>query len=196
MRGFQHEGEGIEVYWLLPEYSCSGWLRLCDTWTKVKESKWTLLIPSKHNAETSHAQCPKQQWRWCTHYGALMQGTEWHWVHTRRTMEVKRTSWANYGRYRRVYILLVSTRWLILESSNMTQEVMRPVLLLVLLLWWVIRTHHKWLKDDVSWVIPNTTHSHDDSHVSMPFYSLLTNKKTNMPLSTYGKILPGSCALR
>ena len=29
--------------------------------------------------------------------------------HTRKTMEVKRTSWANYGRYMGVYILLVST---------------------------------------------------------------------------------------
>ena len=112
--------------------------------------------------------------------------------HTRKTMEVKRTSWANYGRYRRVYILLVSTRWLILKSFNMTQRVTRPVLLIVLLLWWVIRTHHKWLKDDASWVIPNTTRSRDDSYVSMPFYSLLTNQKTNVPLSTYGKILSGS----
>ena len=29
--------------------------------------------------------------------------------HTRKMMEVKRTSWANYGRYRRSYILLVFT---------------------------------------------------------------------------------------
>ena len=86
--------------------------------------------------------------------------------------------------------------WLIPESSNMTQRMTRPVLLIALLLWWVMRTHHKWLKGDASWVIPNTTHSHDDSYVSMPFYSLLTNQKTNVSLSMYGKILSGSCALR
>ena len=62
--------------------------------------------------------------------------------HTRKAMEVKRTRWVNYGRYRRSFILLVSTAWLILKSSTMTQRVTRPVLLLVLLLWWVIRTHH------------------------------------------------------
>ena len=62
--------------------------------------------------------------------------------------------------YRRSYILLVSTPWLIPESSNMTQRVTRPVLLLVLLLWWVIKTHHKWLNDDASWLIPSTTRIH------------------------------------
>ena len=30
----------------------------------------------------------------------------------------------------------------------------------------------------------------------MPFYSLLTNQKTNVPLSTYGKILSGSRVLK
>ena len=116
-------------------------------------------------------------------------------VHTREMMEVKRTSWANYGHYRRVYILLVSTWWLILESSNMTQRMTQPVLLIVFLLWWVIRTHHQWLKDDVSWVIPNTTHSQDDSHVSMPFHGLLTNQKMHVLYSTYSKILSWSHTL-
>ena len=90
--------------------------------------------------------------------------------------------------------------WYLLHDSSlshlMTQRVTRPVLLIVLLLWWVIRTHHKWLKGDASWVIPNTAHNHYDSYVSMPFYHLLTNQKTNVPLSSYGKILPGSRVLR
>ena len=115
--------------------------------------------------------------------------------HTRKTMEVKRTSWANYGRYRRSYILLVSTAWLILQSSTMTQKVTRPMLLLALLLWWVMRTHHYWLTSGASWLIPNTTRSHADSYCSIPFHSLLSNQKMNVPLSTYGKILSGSRVL-
>ena len=126
----------------LPAQCCSGWLRLRmpgQRQKKVSERCWYL--PSTTRRQVTRNALDNSG------DGALtmvplcreLSGTG---DHTRKTMEVKRTSWANYGRYRRVYILLVSTRWLILESSNMTQRVTRPVLLLVLLLWWVIRTQH------------------------------------------------------
>ena len=46
---------------------------------KGKRELVNVVDTSKHNAETSHAQRLRQQWRWRTHYGALVQGTEWHW---------------------------------------------------------------------------------------------------------------------
>ena len=123
-------------------YDCSGWLRLRmpgRRQKKVSERRWYL--PSTTRRQVTRNVLDNSG------DGALtmvplcreLSGTG---DHTRKTMEVKRTSWANYGCYRRSYILLVSTPWLIPESSNMTQRVTRPVLLLVLLLWWVIRTHH------------------------------------------------------
>ena len=122
---------------------CSGWLWLHYTWTKVKK----ILVNVVDGL-------PSTTWRQVTCNASNNNGDGALTIvplcrelsgsrdHTREAMEVKRTSWANYGRYRRSYILLVSTWWLMLESYTMTQRVMQPVLLLAFLLWWVIRTHH------------------------------------------------------
>ena len=173
-------------------------------WTKAKESQWTSLrVPSTTRRQVMHNTLNSSG------DGALtmvplcrgLSGTEFTlggWWKSRgqveQTMDV--TGWFIYYLYLPDDSSQSHLLWLISESSIMTQRVTWPVLLLVLLLWWVIRTHHKWLKGDASWVIPNTTCSHYDSYVSMPFYSLLTNQKMNMPLSMYGKILSGSRALR
>ena len=183
---------------------CSGWLQLWYAWTKAKEvsercwwfpsTMWRQVMCNTSNNDGDSALTIVPLCRGLS----STKITPGKWWKSRG--QVKQTMDVTGGFIYYLYLPDDSSQshliWLIPESSNMTQRVTWPVLLIVLLLWWVIRTHHKWLKDHASWVIPNTICSLDDSYVSIPFYRLLTNQKTNVPLSTYGKILSGSHASR